>query len=158
LLKQTNYQGPLVPCKPTTNINEIETGPAGTLGIRNSLHCLPGRHRPHPHRPCRPQPVESEAEDPHLLRRETTSKDGIAARRKQASWNKQYLSKVLSNWNVIALTDCPTAPHIFPAPRYNPADGSQSPAGVKPLMEDSIWRSASQWYGTGPCVAPRQGS
>ena len=32
-----------------------------------------------------------------LLRRETTAKGGIAARRKQAGWNNEYLLKVLSN-------------------------------------------------------------
>ncbi len=33
----------------------------------------------------------------NLLRRETTAKGGIAARRKQAGWNDAYLLKVLSN-------------------------------------------------------------
>ena len=33
----------------------------------------------------------------NLLRRETTAKGGIAARRKQAGWNNEYLLKVLSN-------------------------------------------------------------
>ena len=32
-----------------------------------------------------------------ILRRETTAKGGIAARRKQAGWNDAYLLKVLSN-------------------------------------------------------------
>ena len=32
-----------------------------------------------------------------LLRRETSAKGGIAARRKQAGWNDGYLLKVLSN-------------------------------------------------------------
>ena len=39
----------------------------------------------------------------NLLRRETTVKGGIAAKRKQAGWNDSYLLKVLSNWNAIAL-------------------------------------------------------
>ena len=33
----------------------------------------------------------------NLLRRETTAKGGIAAKRKQAGWNDSYLLKVLSN-------------------------------------------------------------
>ena len=33
----------------------------------------------------------------NLLRRETTAKGGIAARRKQTGWNDSYLLKVLSN-------------------------------------------------------------
>ncbi len=33
----------------------------------------------------------------NLLRRETTAQGGIAARRKQAGWNNEYLLKVLSN-------------------------------------------------------------
>jgi len=33
----------------------------------------------------------------NLLRRETTAKGGIAARRRQAGWNDRYLLKVLSN-------------------------------------------------------------
>ena len=33
----------------------------------------------------------------NLLRRETTAKGGIAARRKQAVWNNEHLLKVLSN-------------------------------------------------------------
>ena len=33
----------------------------------------------------------------NLLRRETIAKGGIAARRKQASWNDGYLLKVLSH-------------------------------------------------------------
>ena len=33
----------------------------------------------------------------NLLRRETMAKGGIAARRKQASWNDRYLLKVLSH-------------------------------------------------------------
>ena len=33
----------------------------------------------------------------NLLRQETTAKGGIAARRKQASWNDGYLLKVLSH-------------------------------------------------------------
>ena len=41
----------------------------------------------------------------NLLRRETSAKGGIAARRKQAGWNDGYLLKVLSNWNAIALGD-----------------------------------------------------
>ena len=39
----------------------------------------------------------------NLLRREPTAKGGIAARRKQAGWNNEYLARVLSNWNAIAL-------------------------------------------------------
>lgn len=32
------------------------------------------------------------------MHRETNTKNGIAAKRKQASWNNEYLLKVLSNW------------------------------------------------------------
>ena len=31
-------------------------------------------------------------------------------------WNEQYLPKVLSNWNVIALVYCPSVPHALSPP------------------------------------------
>jgi hypothetical protein len=38
-----------------------------------------------------------------LLGRETAAQGNIAARCKQAGWNDDFLLKVLSNWNTIAL-------------------------------------------------------
>ena len=40
-----------------------------------------------------------------LLCWETTAKGGIAARRKRAGWNKEYLLRILSNSNAIALPE-----------------------------------------------------
>ena len=70
-----------------------------------TLHDLPGRREPHPHGTRRPHPVDPAADDPQPAVPRDHAKDGIAARHNQVGWNKQYLSKVLSNWNAIALAD-----------------------------------------------------
>ena len=72
----------------------------GHWGIENSLHwVLDVAFREDE---CRvrkgngPENLGLAADGAHLLKRETTSKGGIAAKRKRAGWDNEYLLKVIA--------------------------------------------------------------
>ena len=48
----------------------------------------------------------------NLLKQERSAKVGIQAKRKKAGWDFYYLTKVLSQWNAIALSTRPGQSHL----------------------------------------------
>ena len=95
------YREPLLHLQPARGCERSALGRAGALGIENSLHwVLDIALREDESRVRKGYGPENLGTMRHLalnmIRRETSSKGGVKARRPRAGWDEAYLLKVLS--------------------------------------------------------------